>query len=47
MKETQTSKLVNYLLQEKDHWISSALLSDYLSVSTRQIRKYVAALIKT
>lgn len=44
MKETQTSKLVNYLLQEKDHWISSALLSDYLSVSTRQIRKYVAAL---
>lgn len=44
MKATQTSKLLDYLLSEQDHWISSAILSEYLSVSTRQIRKYVTSI---
>ena len=41
MKATQTSKLLDYLLSESDHWISSTILSEYLSVSSRQIRNYV------
>lgn len=41
MKATKTSKLLEYLVSEGDLWISSNILSDYLSVSTRQIRNYI------
>lgn len=44
MKERKTEKLLDYLLSEKDRWVSAGLLSDYLSVSDRQIRKYIAAI---
>lgn len=44
MKATQTSKLLDYLLSEGDKAISSSILSEYLNVSTRQIRKYIASI---
>lgn len=42
MKLTKQQKLILYLANESDRFISAAVLSDYLGVSTRQIRKYVA-----
>lgn len=39
--KNKEEKLLEYLVSEKDHWVSSSILSDYLSVSTRQIRKYI------
>lgn len=41
MKATKTSRLLDYMVSEGDRWIPSKILSDYLSVSTRQIRKYI------
>lgn len=41
MKATNTSKLIEYLVSEGDLWIPSGIISDYLSVSTRQIRNYI------
>ena len=41
MKITKQDKLLEYLASEGERWISSSILSDYLSVSTRQIRKYI------
>lgn len=41
MKYTKPQKLINYLVNESERWSSGALLSDYLDVSTRQIRKYI------
>ena len=37
-------KLLDYLVQENHRWISGARLSDYLAVSTRQVRKYINAI---
>lgn len=42
MKLTKQQKLLLYLANESDRFIPAAILSDYLGVSTRQIRKYVA-----
>lgn len=42
MKSNKEEKLLEYLISEKGHWISASILSDYLSVSTRQVRKYIA-----
>ncbi len=44
MKPSKSTKLLTYLVSEADHWTSASLLSNYLSVSTRQIRKYIAAI---
>lgn len=41
MKITKQDKLLEYLASEGERWISSSILSEYLSVSTRQIRKYI------
>lgn len=41
MKAQKASKLLDYLVAEGNHWTSSNVLSDYMSVSTRQIRKYI------
>jgi len=40
--KTQINKLLDYLSSEKNRWIPSSLLSDYLRVSSRQVRKYVS-----
>lgn len=42
MKLTKQQKLLLYLANESDRSVPAAVLSDYLGVSTRQIRKYVA-----
>ncbi|MCB6543785.1 helix-turn-helix domain-containing protein, partial [Desulfovibrio desulfuricans] len=44
MGTSQTSKLLTYLLSERERWVSASLLSERLSVSTRQIRKYITKL---
>lgn len=41
MKATQAPKLIDLLLSKNGKWISASLLSSHLSISTRQIRKYI------
>ncbi len=40
--KNQKEKLLDYLVSESASWLSSQRLADYLAVSTRQMRKYVA-----
>lgn len=42
MKATQAPKLMEYLATESEQWTSATVLSEALSISTRQIRKYVS-----
>lgn len=42
MKLTKTQKLIIYLANESDCWTPASILSDYLGVSTRQVRKYIS-----
>lgn len=44
MKQSKSQKLLTYLVSESDRWFPSSILADYLSVSTRQIRKYITAI---
>lgn len=40
-----TQKIVEYL-SEKKGWVKAAQLSDFLGISTRQVRKYIASINK-
>ena len=43
MKESRSSQMLELLKSKSDSWVSAATLAGLLGVSTRQIRKYVAA----
>ncbi len=38
-----SNKILHYLLQKKD-WVKASELSDYLSISQRQVRKYISTI---
>ena len=44
MGENRQSKLLGYLVKENSKWIKAQKLADMFEVSTRQIRKYIAAI---
>lgn len=44
MGKSRQSDLLEYMTKESDTWIKAQKLADLLGVSTRQIRKYIAAI---
>jgi len=44
MGENRQSKLLGYMVKESSKWIKAQKLADMFEVSTRQIRKYIAAI---
>lgn len=44
MEENRQNLLLEYMVKKSDTWIKAQTLADKLNVSTRQIRKYIAAI---
>lgn len=44
MGESRQSSLFRYMVKESNKWIKAQKLADMFDVSTRQIRKYIAAI---